>query len=548
MADVNFIEFSTEAYFIERPSIFIEHYKLRGIHLLPNNSLPYIQVTNVKGGIELEDWTCLVVTQCGNETDITNYFKVESIFTDYNGDNQFVWSIKNVPYDFGYDLVHLKVIQTIGETFYSNWFMFTDYESEQTCRIDYKNYNSDYMQSIQLPIAFKQEFSPIEIETYYETSTKRTVINTVKEQHYESWLTQTISNDLLLKIIKVFTYKFTYVNLLRCNLFEAIEQKEYEAAENFAQNTIKITFDKSDIYDPILEDIPVVEPLFPTINLSNVVLNGATATYYFDYANFNPKSFVFEYSIDDEFNDFEDQSFSLTRNIISPQSLPFNETGVWYFRITHPQAVSNVIELNIGSSVIANDDTVVANVGSNVFIDVLNNDDILPNTVITNITTPNSGTATIIDNGTRILYTPIGNVASDTFNYTISNGLTSDTATVTVLYNYEEFSAGKSVSHGVTSLADQDYREITGTLEIVGGARTYVVTVQNEFNTANTATGTLTISGIGTAEAVTVTQGVVSSRRLVVPVGTYTYTLRVTVGLNGYTSGAATAKIETIRF
>jgi hypothetical protein len=429
MADVNFIEFGTEPFFIERTSPYIEQYKIRGVQLLPNNSLPYVQVTSVKGGIELEDWTVYVVGSCGNETDVTNYFTVEDIFTDDNGDNQFVWSITNVPFDFGYDLVHLKAIQTIGETFYSNWFLFTENESDLTTRVDYKHYNSDYMQSIQLPIAFKQEFKPIEIETYYETSTKNTVINTIKEQSYENWLTGLISNDLLLKIIKVFTYKFTYVNLVRCNLFEAIEQKEFEAAENFAENIIKLSFNKSDVYDPKQEDIQIIESV-PSITLNSINVNSINAIYNFYLENFTPDYLAYEYS--------NDQStwVSTNQNTTSPTNIPFTETGTWYFRISHPLAVSNVIQLDLGSDLVANDDIFSLTKGGVVDIDVMFNDILVGDVVISNLSIPANGTLLLIDGGKKVRYThDDSETTTDSFTYTITNGIDSDTATVNIVIN-----------------------------------------------------------------------------------------------------------------
>lgn len=426
MADVNFIEFGTAPFFLERTSPYVEQYQVRGIQLLPNNELPYIQTTNVSGGIELEDWTVYIVDPCGNETDISDYFVIEDVFADDNGDNQFTWSLTNVPHDFYYDLVHLKAVQSIGETFYSNYFMLTDLESDKTIRIDYKSYNMDTMQSIQLPMAFKQEFNPVEIESYYETSTKNTVINTVKYQTYESWLTEIISNDLLLRIIRVFSYKYTYVDLLRCNLFEAIEQKEYEAAENFKDNIIKLTFNKSDVYDPLANPITTPETI-PSITLSSVVANSINAIYYFSYADFTPDYLVFEYS-DDEII-WTSESLGTT----SPQSVAFNESGTWYFRISHPLAISNTFVLELGSTVIANDDS--ANVGKGDFVDisVLFNDVLVGTTTITFVSVPTNGTATIIESGTKIRYTHDDGVSLvDSFTYTISNGITSDTATVNI--------------------------------------------------------------------------------------------------------------------
>jgi hypothetical protein len=637
MADVNFIDFSTQPFFIERTSEYIKHYNVRGVQLLPNNTLPYIQTTNVTDGIYLEDWEVFIVNPClsdsispakenrllyseqfdnpfwvknfatvdedaipvhltsysgdkiiestsidtethyiegtynkpttaitytasvyikeaelskvqlrilgdlssgnanvrvnfdasteildsggastghtyidsgysnegngwyrvwltatsteeaslrvqillfnggsnsyigdgvsgiyargfqlvegsavldyypttdtvldvpakiGNETDITDYFIIEDVFTDDNGNNQFTWSLTNVPIDFGYNLVHLKVSQLIGETFYSNWFMFTDYQSEKTCRVDYKSYNSDVMQSIQLPIAFKQEFNPVEIGTYYETSTKNTVINTVKYQTYESWLTKIISNDLLLRIIRVFSYKYTYVDLLRCNLFEAIEQKEYAADENFNGNTIKLTFNKSDIYDPLY-----VEPTTYTqalITLNSVVANSLNAIYTFSFENFVPTYFSFQYS-DDQVN-----WVSENKGVTSAQSVVFSEVGTWYFRIAHPNAISNIIQLDLGSTVIANEDNLQGLKGQPIDLDVLFNDTLVGATTIIAVSTPTNGTATIIESGTKIRYTHNDSATSfDSFTYTISNGITSDTATISMTIVNEESS------------------------------------------------------------------------------------------------------------
>ena len=428
MADVNFIEFGTQPFFIERTSPYTKRHEVYGIRMLPNNPLPYVQTTNVSGGIYLEDWECIAITRCGVETDLTDYFVLENVFTDDNGDNQFTWSLTNVPFDFGYDLVSLKITQLIGETFYSNWFQLTDYDSDKYIRVDYRSYNQDVMQSIELPIAFKQEFNPVEIETYYETSTKNTVINTIKSQTYENWLSKIISNDLLLRVIRVFTYKYTYVNLLRCNLFEAIEQKEYTAEENFNETIIKLTFNKSDVYDPLTANIPVVSPLVPIINLSGIVFNPINAIYTFTYENFIPDYLVFEYSND------EVTWVSENKPPTAPQSVSFSEIGVWYFRIKHPLAISNVIEIDLGSTVIANNDFIGVTIGETVDYAVMDNDTTVGATTIIAVSTPTNGTVTIIDSGTKIRYTHDGGVSdTDSFIYTISNGVTSDTATVNVL-------------------------------------------------------------------------------------------------------------------
>ena len=430
MADVNFIEFydTLDNALTERTSPQINLYEVRGIQLLPNNTLPYVQTTNINGGISLEDWTVYIVNTWDlSETDISAYFVVESIFADENGDNQFTWSITNVPNDFGNKMVYLKATQTIGETFYSNMFQLTYNNSDRTTRIDYKSYNIDTMQSIQLRMWYWQTLKNQEVSTYYETSTRNTVTNVIKSQKYEHWLTDSISNSLFLKISDIFQYKYVYVNLIKSNLFENLEIKEHSGTQNYTSNILKLAFNSGDIYNPLAVEIPVVEPLIPSITLIDVVANGTNAIYTFSFANFTPSYLTFQTS--------ETQLTwnSTNAGTTSAQIIPFSEIGTWSFRIVHPLAESNIIQLDLGAAVDAVDDAVQCEKGGIAYITPLLNDALVGTVTITALSTPTNGTAVVIDGGLGIQYTHNDSATVfDTFTYTISNGSTSDTATVSV--------------------------------------------------------------------------------------------------------------------
>lgn len=428
MADVNFIEFyaSLSEALTERTSPQINMYEVRGIQLLPNNPLPYIQTTNVNGGIELEDWTVYIVnTWDSSETDITAYFVIEEIFIDENGYNQFTWSLKNIPFDFGNRMVYLKANQTIGETFYSNMFQLTENSSEKTTRIDYKSYNKDTMQSTQLKMWYWQPLKNQEITLYYERSTKNTVENTVKSQKYELWLTEVMSSSLFMKLSDILEYKYKYFNLVRTRLFENIDQKEHTGRRNSERYPLKLSFNHSDIYDPLA--VEAVIPLVPEINLVSVITSTNTAYYYFNFANFTPTYFILEYS-DDQVNW---TTATQVYDTASPKAILFDEVGTWYFRMRHPEAVSNIFTLELGETVIANDDTLTIAKGGVSEIDVLFNDSLVGDTTIISVSTATNGIVEIIESGTKIRYThDDSSSVSDSFTYTISNGITSDTATV----------------------------------------------------------------------------------------------------------------------
>lgn len=360
----------------------------------------------------------------GEETEITDYFKVERVFSDDNGEAQIDWSLTNVPFDFGTNLIYLKVNQLIGETFYSNAFQLTDYDSNRTCRIDYRNNDIDTMQSVQLQMFFWQDLKTTELSTYYETSTRNTVTTTVKSQKHERWVTEFISNDLLIKITDVFENKFVYVDLERCYLFEAVEVPEHEHEADFEESTIKLAFNKNDVYDPLY-----VEPVtnIPSITLNSVEANGVNAIYDFDLENFNPTYLNFQGTQD--INNWA----GINKGVSSPQSVPFNEIGTWYFRIVHPEAISNVIQLDLGSNVEAVNDNVSIGKGQSIDISVLFNDVLVGNTYISTVSNPTNGTVAIIESGTKIRYTHNDSAtSSDSFTYTITNGISSDTATVYV--------------------------------------------------------------------------------------------------------------------
>lgn len=425
---------------------------------MPNQTNPYRQTTNVNGGIELEDWEAHVVDLCtGEETDITAYFTVDSVFTDANGDAQFKWSITNIPNDFGYSLVYLKVSQLVGETFYSNPFQITANESDNVSRFDYRNDASDVMQSIGIKIWYWQNLKTQEINSYYETSTRNTVTALVKSQKYQRWITDWISVDLLIKISEIFEQKYVYLDLVRAYLFEAIEPPEHTAEENFAENILKIAFNSSDVYDPLY--VPPAVDNFPSITLDSVVTNGVSAIYTFSYANFTPTYLVFEYS-DDQVT-----WTSENKGVTTPQSVAFNGTGTWYFRISHPEAISNVIQLDLGDAVVAIDDSLSVQKGATIDISVLFNDTLVGDTVITAVSTPTNGTAIIIESGTKIQYTHNDSSTTfDSFTYTIDNGITSDTATVSLIV----YGTTKIPKSFLTSLFGNNSRPQSCLLELNG--------------------------------------------------------------------------------
>ena len=411
------------------PQIDQSFHTPKGIQLMPNSDYPYIQCTDSVNGIELEDWTVNVVQLCnGQKTDITTYFEVERVYADDYGIAQFEWSLTNVPYDFGYRYVYLEVNQSVGETFYSNLFQLTANNPDEITRLDYKDKETETMLSIGLRMWFWQELKKQEIGSYYQTSTKNTVITLVKSQKFEKWATDVVSNNLFLKITDLFENKYIYADLYRCNLFEALEVSEYQSAESYKQNFLKLSFNKSDTFLPTLESIFPTdsETIVPTITLDSMVFNTVSAVYSFNYENFLPGFLTFERKLNSDTDWISDNS-----GIASPQYIPFTGTGLWDFRIKSPEATSNTITQDLSAIVIANDDVLNIIKGATAEIDVLFNDTLSGDTIITEFTAATNGIITIIEDGKKLKYFHNDTeTETDSFTYTISNGTTTSTATV----------------------------------------------------------------------------------------------------------------------
>lgn len=231
-----------------------QFYDFTGVQLLPNNPLSYVQKTNVTNGIVLEDWNVNVVNLCnGAKKDITPYFNVEKLTNNDDGSPQLFWSLTNVPYDFGYGLVYLEIQQTVGEVFYSTPFLLTNEESEKTSQFHYKNKRTDAYESIGFKMWYRNSDKKTELTTYYETSTRQTVTQSIKTNKIEIYKTEQVSIDSLIELSDILESPYLYVDKVRASLFTALEIPKPTARENYGRMEVQLSLNNSDVY---VEAIP----------------------------------------------------------------------------------------------------------------------------------------------------------------------------------------------------------------------------------------------------------------------------------------------------
>lgn len=338
----------------DSPQMQDAYMSFQGVQLLPNNELPYIQRTYVEGGFELESYDVYVMSICGDQlADITSAFAIKSNFDDPNtGTPQIEWSLTNIPFDAGYQLVYLLIKQGVNDLKYSSPFYLTADMSEYTERVDYGNGGTVY--STQLQIEFKQYLDLFEQTTYDNFKGNRTAVTT-KLVEYEAWQTGIIDYTLFRKIKQVFRNKYVYVGLAKTVLFEPFETPRLEGRENFAEQELLLCRDESDKYDPLYvpEDPPTPPENPPFINLIRVdSLNDKNVSYVFTYGNFEPTYLQYEYSLDGE---TWQQS---TGDIASPHGVTVldNRNISYKYRITHlgSGTVSNIVTIAPPSIIIDN--------------------------------------------------------------------------------------------------------------------------------------------------------------------------------------------------
>lgn len=243
---INLFRTKEEAFYFENSPLNTA-FVFTGVQLLPNNTAKYIQVTDTPNGLNLEDWTVNIVDLGkGVKTDITSFFMVDSLTNSDNGNPQLYWSLTNVPYDFGYKLVYLEIAQTLGETFYSNPFLFTEIESENTIQYHYRDSKDDVYQSVSLQSYFLEPEKKTELTTYYEISTKNTVSHAIKTNYIKKYRTQLMPKSVLIGFTYLLESPVLYVNYIRNYLFEAITIDDKVSQENFGSFDFKLSPNKND--------------------------------------------------------------------------------------------------------------------------------------------------------------------------------------------------------------------------------------------------------------------------------------------------------------
>lgn len=332
---------------IENPDMLY----INGIQLLPNNPLPYIQRTNNPEGIEIEDFTVSVIDLCGNElADITDSFDIVTVFQDENGIPQVEWSLTNVDYDAGGELVLLKITQGANDVMYTSYFRLTNEGSEYTSRWDYRNNGSDTMLSTQLNVWYRQSKSTFNSTNYNSIVDGGLISANTTLSKYERWLTSIVDRNVFELFKELFTVRFLYVEFLRAIKNEDFETPDIDDIENYFETEFTISRNPKDVYDPLYVPIVPPVPVPPTqlIILDSVQsLNNTHVQYNFHFENFNPNYVSLQYSTEPDTGWGGTNTGAPTSPRIN--TVPNHRTESLYYRVYYDalDIASNVLQLPV---------------------------------------------------------------------------------------------------------------------------------------------------------------------------------------------------------
>ena len=154
------------------------------IQLLPSEI--YLQKTNNEEGISFDGDFKVVIVDCSDNelADITGNVAIYE-YLDRNGVNQLDFELYKLGVDFGRQPIHLKFIHTgSNDVYFSNPFLITEVDSDQTTRFDYFNHSyfkgisydkTSFYQSIRLNLYFNGLEDKTDISDYYQISTGNTI-------------------------------------------------------------------------------------------------------------------------------------------------------------------------------------------------------------------------------------------------------------------------------------------------------------------------------------------------------------------------------------
>lgn len=206
------------------------------IQLLPNNPIPYVFYIGDFGDYNrIKD---ISIIDIENKSTIIKTNRIPVVNNGY-------LSLESIPVDDANDVVIRIGLtnQIIGEAIkyvYSIPIKISSKNACKTTRVNFKCLKTDVMQSISFPFWFWQNKRDVEIENYYQISTKTNISSTTKNAKYKRYQSSLMDVEVVNKLSDVLQLRWVYFDFKRVNQYEVIDIPELQADENFVEVNILV--------------------------------------------------------------------------------------------------------------------------------------------------------------------------------------------------------------------------------------------------------------------------------------------------------------------
>jgi hypothetical protein len=243
------------------------------IHLSPNEA--YSCITNVKNGISFGGLYKLYLVDCENNilADITDKVFIEEFTDDKTAKQQLRFEVINIELDFFTDLVRFRLDHNIvsGKKYWSNPFILSEYELDETVRFRFKNYidldGTNYriggiFQSVRLK-CIKQKNNFISSgQAYTAFQGNKYSSRVIKTKMYE-YILDMVNDFIYDRLQYLFTHDIIYVETIRVTDKQTFDNPDKQGDSNVAQIKIKLAIDETDVDNEALQvkEVPIPAPV-----------------------------------------------------------------------------------------------------------------------------------------------------------------------------------------------------------------------------------------------------------------------------------------------
>ncbi len=294
MIDYSFIRFKdtlSDALDLGNSKLSEFNYDMQ-IHLSPHEN--YSIITNTNNGIAFDNnYKAFLIDVCGNIlSEITDNILINEFTHNESGLQQCKIEILALNLDYYTDLVCIMLNHNItnGKSYYSNPFLLSEYDLDETIRFDFRNYSNldntcykiaNIYQSIRLKGIFQKNSFTSTSESYVSNGVS--VTSKLVKLKQKSYILDMVNDFIYDRIQYLLSHDVIYLDNIRVTNKQTYENEDkLSNSANISRNTLKVYINENDVYvykPQIFEYFDIISKIPSgniTLNNYNSITNNST--------------------------------------------------------------------------------------------------------------------------------------------------------------------------------------------------------------------------------------------------------------------------------